>query len=123
MAGVRKYQDLDCHKLAVALRREVLRFVRRGPARRDYRFSGQIRDSARSAPRNIAEGYSRFNPAEILPFLSYAKASLDETKNHIEDGEEDGYFTREEAATMIALAERKSGGQEETGMNPSLLLS
>jgi four helix bundle protein len=103
MAGVTRFQDLDSHKLAVAVRREVLRLTRREAVRRDYKFLHQLRDSARSAPRNIAEGYSRFNPTEILPFLNYAKSSLDETRNHIEDGQEEGYFTADEAATVITL--------------------
>ena len=103
MPGVTRFQDLDSHKLAVAVRREVLRLTRREAVRRDYKFLHQLRDSARSAPRNIAEGYSRFNPTEILPFLNYAKSSLDETRNHIEDGQEEGYFTADEAATVITL--------------------
>ena len=106
MPGVRRFQDLECHKLAVAVRREVLRLTRRQTVRRDFRFLHQIRDSGRSAPRNIAEGYSRFNPTEILPFLNYAKSSLDETLNHIADGQEEGYFTEEEAATLLTLIRR-----------------
>ena len=110
MPGVRRFEDLDCHKLAVAVRREVLRLTRREAVRRDYKFSGQIRDSARSAPRNIAEGYSRFGPTEILPFLNYAKSSLDETLNHIVDGQEDGYFSEQEAASVATLIRRAIGG-------------
>ena len=66
----------------------------------------QIRDSARGAPRNIAEGHSRFNPSEILPFLSYAKASTDETANHVADGVESGYFTQEDAEKIFNLIDR-----------------
>lgn len=106
MPGVTRFKDLECHKLAVEIRREVLRLTTREVVRRDFRFLHQIRDSARGAPRNIAEGYSRFNPAEIVPFLTYAKASLDETKNHMADGQESGYFTENEAATVLSLIGR-----------------
>jgi four helix bundle protein len=106
MAGVRRFPDLECHRLAVEIRREVLRLTRREAVRRDFRFLHQIRDSARGAPRNIAEGYSRFNPTEIVPFLTYAKASLDETKNHMSDGEESGYFAEKETETVLSLIER-----------------
>jgi four helix bundle protein len=109
MASVRRYQDLYCFQAAVALRRAVLKAVRDGPAGKDFKFSGQIRDAARSAPRNIAEGYSRFNPSQILPFCSYAKASLDETKNHIDDGAEDGYFTPEQTEDLLTLAGKALG--------------
>jgi four helix bundle protein len=106
MPGVTRFSDLECHKLAVEIRRHVLRLTRREAVRRDFRFLHQIRDSARGAPRNIAEGYSRFNPTEIVPFLTYAKASLDETRNHIVDGRDDGYFTEKEADTVLALVGR-----------------
>jgi four helix bundle protein len=106
MAGVRRFQDLECHKLAVEIRREVLRLTRREAVRRDFRFLHQIRDSSRGAPRNIAEGYSRFNPTEIVPFLTYAKASLDETRNHMEDGQKDGHFTEKETETVLSLVGR-----------------
>jgi len=109
MAGIKRYQDLECHQLAVQIRREVLRVTRREVVRRDYRFVHQIRDSARGAPRNIAEGYSRFNPAEIIPFLSYAKGSLDETQNHVEDGGEAGYLTTEETEHLLGLIARAIG--------------
>ena len=103
---MKRYQDLDCYKLAVEIRREVLQLTGREPVRREFRFVSQIRDSARGAPRNIAEGFSRFSPAEILQFLSYAKASIDETGNHMADGQESGYFTEEETDKVIVLIRR-----------------
>ena len=109
MAGVTRFEDLECHKLAVEIRREVLRLTKREAVRRDFRFLHQIRDSARGAPRNISEGYSRFNPSQIVPFLTYAKASLDETRNHIVDGEESGYFSEEEARIVLSLIARAIG--------------
>lgn len=109
MTGVTRFQDLDCHKLAVQIRREVLRLTRRDDVRRDFKFVSPIRGSARSAPRNIAEGYSRFNPTEILQFLSYAKASLDETRNHMTDGEESRYFSTPETEAVQTPIARTLG--------------
>jgi four helix bundle protein len=106
MTSVRRFEDLDCYKLAVEIRREVLRLTRRASVRQDSRFTTQIRDSARGGPRNIAEGYSRFNPGEIVPFLSYAQGSLDETKNHMTDGQESGYFTADETQNVLVLIRR-----------------
>ena len=106
MAGVTRYEDLRCHQLAVQLRREILRLTRREAVRRDYKYLHQIRDAARSAPRNIAEGYSRFNPAEILQFLGYAKASVDETHNHLIDGRDSGYFSANETQQLLDLIGR-----------------
>jgi four helix bundle protein len=109
MASVRRFEDLESHKLAVLTRREVVRLTAREPVRRDFRFVAQIRDSARGAPRNIAEGFSRFNPTEILQFLSYAQASLDETKDHTIDGHESGYFSDDESKTVLRLIARTLG--------------
>ena len=109
MAGVRRFEDLDCHKLAVEVRREVLRLTRRSHVRNDRKFCDQIRDSARSGPRSIAEGFARFNPKEIERFVSYAKGSLAETKNHVADGVDDGYFTAEEGEHLRSLIARTIG--------------
>lgn len=106
MRGVRRFQDLDAHKLAVQLRREIFRLTKRAPAAKDFKFVGQIRDAARSGARNIAEGFSRFVPAEFCKFLSYAKASLDETKDQIDDGRDSEYFSDEESDRLLTLAER-----------------
>jgi len=43
-------------------------------------------------------------------FLSYAKASLDETKNHVYDGHESGYFSEQERDRLISLLKRTIGG-------------
>ena len=106
MPGAKRYADLYCYQVAVQIRREVLRLTRREPARQDFRFTSQIRDSARGSPRNIVEGYSRFAPTAILPFLSYAKASAHETANHVVDGRECGYFTDDEARELLGLIDR-----------------
>jgi four helix bundle protein len=94
MAGIRRVEDIEAYQLAVALRRRVLGIVASGRIRNDWKFIDQIRDSVRGASRNISEGFSRFAPGEFSQFLSYAKASLDETRNHIEDGFESGYSPR-----------------------------
>jgi len=83
--------------------------VRNGPAKRDYRFSDQIRASARSAPANIAEGFSRFIPGEMLHFASFAKGSLDETKNHVVDGLESHYFSDDDSHRVLRLIARSLG--------------
>jgi four helix bundle protein len=109
MASVKRFQDLECHKLAVLMRREVIRLTARDPVRRDFKFVTQIRDTARGGPRNIAEGFSRFNPTEILQFLSYAQASIDETKNHTIDAHESSSLTDEECDRVLTLIRRTLG--------------
>ena len=106
MAGVQRFQDLECHKLAVQIRREVLRLTCRESVKREFRYVHQIRDAARSAARNIAEGFSRFNPSEIVPYLSIVKGSLDEVRDEIKDGRESGYFSDDECDVVLDLVSR-----------------
>lgn len=106
MASAKHYKELRCHQLAVEIRREVLKVTKKEIVQRDFKFVNQIRDSARGAPRNIAEGFSRFAPTAILPFVSYAKASTDETANHVVDGLESGYFTDAEAEKVLVMIDQ-----------------
>ena len=76
-------------------------FLTLPPVRRDFKFVAQIRDAARGGTRNIAEGYSRFVPREIVYFLSIAKSSLDEAADELIDGLESGYWTRAEYNTCL----------------------
>ena len=97
---------MHCYQLAVEMRRTVLRLTKREPVRRNFKYVNQLEDSVRGAARNIAEGHSRFNPTEIIPFASYAKASTDETGNHIVDGVEEGFFSKEEAEEVLNIIDR-----------------
>ena len=109
MPGAKRVQELDAHKLAVQLRRAVFRVTSKGRVSRDCKFVDQIRNSARGGPRNIAEGHDRFVPGENLRFLSYAKASLAETLEHIDDAEENNYFNTDECQELRTLAKRTLG--------------
>jgi four helix bundle protein len=75
---------------------------------RDPTLMQQISDSAASAPRNIAEGYGRFGPAEFGQFLRIAIASEFETKNHLLKAEKDGYITAPERDEGVILVKRAS---------------
>ena len=100
------FRELVAWQLAFDLNEQVQRLVQAGPASRDFRFRDQLADSARSAPRNIAEGFGRFNPTEISQFVDYARASLDETENHLRDGVASGYFCAEAAGPLILKLSR-----------------
>jgi four helix bundle protein len=90
MPGASRVEELDAYKLAVELRRNILRLSRQGEIARDFKFVAQIRDAVRGGPRNIAEGFARVAPREFAQFLRYAKASLEETKDAVVDGHQCG---------------------------------
>jgi four helix bundle protein len=105
----RRYQDLDCWQLSNNLKRLVYAFIAKPPASKDFEFCDQIRRSARGAPRTIAEGFGRFRPKEFARYLEFARASLIETQNHLDDALDSQYITAEEHAGMFRLADRAIG--------------
>ena len=106
MPGVKRYEDLKAWQIADELKREVYALTETGPASRDFKFCNQIRDSAASSTKNIAEGFGRFRPAENAHFVEYAVASAMETKDSLKDGVDRGHFIPERARRAQELAER-----------------
>jgi len=92
-AVARHFRDLVCWQLSYQLKFEVFKFTVAGPASRDFKYRDQIRDSSRSTPSNIAEGFGRFRPRDSARFFEIARASLMETQNHLIDGRDCGYLS------------------------------
>ena len=99
----KSFRELASWQLAFELSRRVIKLLGSGPASKDFKFRDQLADSVRSAPRNIAEGFGRFNPTEIAQFVDFAIGSLDETENHLRDGVANNYFAPEEVGPLIVL--------------------
>jgi four helix bundle protein len=108
MAGARTYEELEAWQLSRDLRDAVFTLTESGPAVRDRAFRNQIRRSSSSPPANIAEGFGRFKPREFAHFVRIARASLVETRNHIQDGSTKGYFKPDETTRLLNLQERAS---------------
>src|SRR5262245_28151465 len=104
MAGVRDFRDLVCWQLSEELKCEVLAFTGAEQVANDFRFCNQIRDSAASAPRNIAEGFGRFTPGEFAQYLKWARASLMETMNSLIDASDRGYVAPAGYQRLMNLA-------------------
>jgi four helix bundle protein len=100
------FRELIAWQLAFELRSRILMLLQSGTAAKDFKFRDQLADSARSVPANIAEGFGRFNPAEIARFVDIARGSLDETENHLRDGVDSKYFAATDVAPLIRLAAR-----------------
>jgi four helix bundle protein len=103
--GAHRFEDLECWKLANALKLEVYAVIDRPEVRRDFSFCEQIRESASSGPANIAEGFGRFRPLDFARFLEFAKGSLSETSNHLLDARDRRHLSAEEAARLRELAD------------------
>ena len=102
----KSFRELVAWQLAFELKSEVITLLQSGPASKDFRFRDQLADAARSVPANIAEGFGRFNPAEIARFVDIARGSLNETENHLRDGVASRYFAAEAVGPLIRLTAR-----------------
>ena len=109
MAGVTSFEELNAWKLSVELRDLVHALLASGKVRGDPTFCAQIRKSTSSAPANIAEGWGRFRPRQHAHHARIAKASLDETKNHLLQGRKQAYFSEEDFAKAIRWNHRALG--------------
>jgi four helix bundle protein len=109
MAGVTRFEDLDCWKLANELKVGVCALVNDSPARHDFDFRDQLRRSASSGPANIAEAFGYYRHPEGARHARIAKASLTETDNHLLDGVARGHWQNEQIAVLRVLARRAIG--------------
>jgi four helix bundle protein len=80
------YEDLELYKLAKQMTVEIHQVtLDELPKFEMYEQGSQIRRSSKSAVANLVEGYGRRRyKAEYIKFLTYALASCDETKAHLE---------------------------------------
>ena len=86
IAKTKSYRDLDIFvlskDLAVKIHRQTLEEL---PKYEMYEEGSQIRRSSKSIVSNIVEGFGRRRyKNEFIQFLTYAVASCDETKVHLE---------------------------------------
>jgi four helix bundle protein len=109
MAGVRRFEDLDCWKLANELKLAVYELLERPHIRTDREFCDDVRDAVKSAPANIAEGFGRRTDAEFARFLDIARGSLNECRNHIGDARDLKYIDEKERSALDVLASRALG--------------
>lgn len=108
MAGWKDFREIAAWQHARALKLIADGFLRQPQFHREYKFNDQLKDAARSGPRNIAEGFGRFGNREFARFVSIAKASEAEVLNHFIDAHDQGLisdaeFRAGEHAAMKAM--------------------
>ncbi|HEY6210795.1 MAG TPA: four helix bundle protein [Vicinamibacterales bacterium] len=105
----RRIEDFVAWQLATELEKRVYEITARSPAKQDADFCRDVRRSAASAPRNMAEGFGRFWPTEFAPKMRIAKGELEETQDHVRKAIRQRYVTESEGDAMITLAKRAIG--------------
>jgi four helix bundle protein len=108
MTGVRRFEHLIAWQKARVLTGKVYEVTQRERFRQDYGLARQIRSAAVSIMANIAEGFERSRRAELLQFLSIAKASCGEVRSHLYVALDAGYLDREHFHLLKLSAEEVS---------------
>ena len=106
MAGVKHHEDLVAWQLSEQLRQAVVAILAKPSVGRHRTFRDQIERSARSAPSNIAEGFSRYKPREFARYMRIALGSLGETQNHLRAALNDEMITAEDFDNAWSLSVR-----------------
>ena len=106
LAPEKGYRELRIYHLAHALGVAAHHLSLRLPKHELYETGSQLRRAAKSVSSNLVEGYGRRRyKADYLRFLTYAKASLDETEEHLQYIL-DCHPNQEEAAALLQSADR-----------------
>jgi four helix bundle protein len=83
MDTLKSFEDLNCWKEAVLLRKELNTIINNFPKHEEYKLKDQMIRCLRSITNNIAEGYGRFNYQENIQFCRISRGSLYETIDHL----------------------------------------
>jgi four helix bundle protein len=96
MAGWKDFREIVAWQRSQRVKLRVYEITRRPDVKRDFRFCQQLRDAARSAPANIAEGFGRFGNKEFARFVRIARGSEHEVLNHLIDARDLLWLTESE---------------------------
>ncbi len=96
MDQLKSFEELNCWKEAVLLRKELRPLIDNMPKHVEYRLKDQILRCLRSVTNNIAEGYGRFNYQENIQFCRISRGSLFETIDHLIIAKEENYISEDE---------------------------
>ena len=86
MPGFKDFREIAAWRLSREVKLLAYRLLLKPEVARDFKFRDQLRDAARSAPRNIAEGYARYKHKEFAQFVRVANGSLGEVLDHFIGG-------------------------------------
>ena len=103
------FTELICWQLANELNIWIAGVAARPPVQKDRKFCEQLSDAGSSAPRNIAEGFGRYDHPEFATFVKIALGSEQETRNNIFEAYAKRYITLDERDAGLRLCRRAIG--------------
>ena len=99
----RHHRELEAWKLAHQVRLRMIELTGRPQVARNFDFVNQTDTAARSACRNIAEGFWRYQHPQFAQYLNIAKASLGELFDSVDEALARHYVTPEEYGSLNKL--------------------
>ncbi len=96
MANLISFEDLDCWKEAVLLRKKIRIIIKTFPTEEKYKLVDQLRRATRSVTANIAEGFGRYHYQENTQFCRHSRGSLTEIIDHLIVANEENYISETE---------------------------
>ena len=96
VAGWKDFREIAAWQHAEKAKVRIYALLERPKIQRDFKFATQLRESARSAPAPIAEGFGRFGNKEFARFARIAKGSLHESVNHLIDARDQRMISEDE---------------------------
>lgn len=93
---VKSFEDLECWKAAVEVRKFIFELINKLPATEKYDLIDNMKRASRSATRNIAEGYGRFHYKENIQFCRHSRGSLYELIDDLITCNDENFITGEE---------------------------
>ena len=96
MAGWKHFEEIAAWQHSQRVKQRIYLLLERPKFKRDVKLSTQVRESGRSAPAMIAEGFGRFGNKEFARFARMSKGSLHESLNHLIDACDQHIITSDE---------------------------
>ena len=106
---IRNYRDLEVYKLSYDLAMEIFWLSKKFPREEKYSLVSQMRNSSRSIPANIGEGWAKRSYENVFKrHLMDAIGSCDEIRIWLNFSHDCGYISKKEQ-------ERFTKGYDEAG--------
>lgn len=106
MSVAKSYKELLVWQKSMDLMIEIYGLVKFLPKYETYGLSDQMRRAAVSIPSNIAEGYGRSSPAELIRFLYFARGSQCELETQLQACILLKYLNESETQSALSLCEK-----------------
>lgn len=90
---VKSFEDLECWKAAVEVRKFVTGLIKKLPATEKYELIDNMKRASRSAARNLTEGYGRFHYTENIQFCRHSRGSIYERIDDLITCKDENFLT------------------------------